>query len=848
MAEGTGSRSDARNIEARIARVLSDSVVRPSVGGRPPVPPAYIRRHLCEHAAAGASLNADVLPPQLLPFIDINQFREQAAEAPQATPPAPGSAETPAPARRASWSALLALVRRVSYAWDWDHPHQNAAALQFWAAADQLHLPELEEISSWRVLWAKSPGPSEIIGRQASVVTCLAAGTLPAGDGVAVTGSRDGTLGIWNLETGTVITAPTQGGAMKSVVIVRRPGGLLHAVSGSSDGTLTLWDGLGGRSREPVRLLRHLGGAGVTAMATASWDGHPVVLLGRHDGSLRIWDLDADNLGRWATGDGDPVTGIATAALSDGRIVAVTVRIDGTLQLWDLAGRGAAPRQITRPLPGHEQAIRAVATATLPYGTAIAVTGSDDGSVRMWDLESPGLIGDPLVAHQGQAVTAVATCTVLDQVFAVTAGRDHRLQAWTLPEGALAGEPMEGHSQEITALAAVSMPGERAVAVSAAADHSLRVWELGPVRAREPQQAAGGSAATTGARLSPGPAVAQAGSWGNLQVWDLSDGRQLGEGAQPDFRNVIAVAAGTWPDGRGIVVTRCGQRPVSPAGLVPEHRDADRVSPAAICLLDEEQMVVTSDTEGALWFWDLADGRPMRAPVPGHAGGITALAIARMDGKTVLVSGGSDRALRTWDLTEVLTSRNAPAARARGPLRGRPLLREHGSPSHEGAVAAMAVCAWHGSHLAVSGCNTTVQVWDLASHQAFGPPIELLTHPVTAIAAAEVNGRLLGVVGSEEDGAVQVWDLEHGRSLGTLRGHGQPVTAIATVATVAGPAVAFTASSDHTVRAWNVEEGTPMADAMPLSGIPRALSGFGHLAGPGVIVGGDDVLAALQLP
>jgi len=802
---------------------------------------------LCEHAAAGASLNADVLPPQLLPFIDINQFREQAAEAPQATPPRPGSAETPAPARPASWSALLALVRRVSHVWDWDHPYQNAAALQFWAAADQVRLSELEEISSWRVLWAKSPGPSEIIGRLASVVTCLAADTLPAGDGVAVTGSRDGTLGIWNLETGTVITAPTRGGAMKSVAIVHRPGELPYAVSGSSDGTLRLWEGLGGRSREPMRLAERLGGAGVTAMATASWDDHPVVLLGRQDGSLRIWDLDRDSLGGWSADDGDPVTGIATAKLSDGRIVAVTVRIDGTLQLWDLAGGAAAPRRVTRPLRGHDQAVRAVATATLPYGTTVAVTGSDDGSVRLWDLETPGLIGDPLVAHQGEAVTAVATCTVLGKAFAVTAGRDHRLQAWTLPEGALAGEPMVGHSLELTALAAVSLPGDRAVAVSAGADHSLRVWDLGPVLVREPRPAAGRSAAAAGGRLPPGPAVASAGSWGNLQIWNLSDGRQLGEGLQPDLRNVTAVAAGTWPDGGGIVVTRCGQRSIPRSGLVPERRDTGRTSPTAICLVDKEEMAVTSDSEGALWFWDLAEGRLMGAPVSGHAGGITALATARMDGKTVLVSGGSDRTLRTWDLTGLLTSRNTPAVQAHGSLRGRPLLRDDGLPSHDGPVAAMAVSAWNGGHLAVSGCNTTVQVWDLLGHQAVGAPIELLTHSVTAIAAADVKGQFIGVVGSEEDGALRVWDLEKGRSLGILRGHRQPVTAIAIVATVDGPTVAFTASSDLTVRAWSIEEGRPIGDAMPLSGIPRALSGFGHLASPGLIVGGDDVLAALQL-
>jgi len=847
MLEDTGPGADSRSIEARIARVLSDSVIRPPVGGAPPVPPAYIRRHLCEHASAGACLNADVIPLQLLPFLDVNRFREQAAEAAQG-PPHAAAADTP-PESLVSWSALLALVRRVSHVWDWEHPYQNAAALQFWAAAGQMRLPLLEEMGSWRVLWAKSPGPSEIIGRPKSVVVCVAAGVLPAGGGVAVTGGRDGTLCIWNLASGTTIQMPTRGGAIRAIAIVNRPDELPYAVSGSSDGALRLWDGLGGTSSEPVLIAEHLGGAGVTAMAAVLYDRHPVVLFGRQDGSLRVWDLERDSLANWSASHEDPATGIATATQADGQRVAVTVRLDGTLQMWELPAYGTTPRAITRAIRGHSEAVRAVATATLPGGQAIAVTGSDDGSVRLWDLEHGVPIGNPLIGHRGKAVTAVSTWTLPDRQYAISAGRDHSLQAWTLPEGDPAGELLEGHSLDVTAVAAIALPGGRAIAVSAGEDYSLRTWDLTQILVKEPRPRSSARSAVPGANQSSSrsPALVPAVRSGDVQIWDLHDGQQLDEVFQPDVRAVISIATGSLPDGRRIVITGCEHQ----AELHHEPRQAGLLAGRRTSIVatvpDDGVFAVTGGNDGFLRFWDLVEHRLIGKPLAGHSGSVTALATLRLADKIILVSAGTDRTVRTWNITRLVDAASGPEPVDLGDLTGRPLLREDGSVSHDGPIAALAAVEWNSAPIVVSGSNTAVQVWDLTDHKPLGGPIELLTHPVTAIAAADIKGRLRGIIGSEGDGAVHVWDLERGRTDFTLLGHQRPVTAIAIAASPGGAVIAFTASSDHTVRAWDIQGGRPVGDALPLPGIPRAVAGFDNPDGPSVVVGGNDVLAALQL-
>jgi WD40 repeat protein len=53
-----------------------------------------------------------------------------------------------------------------------------------------------------------------------------------------------------------------------------------------------------------------------------------------------------------------------------------------------------------------------------------------------------------------------------------------------------------------------------------------------------------------------------------------------------------------------------------------------------------------------------------------------------------------------------------------------------------------------------------------------------------------------------------VWDLETGRTLRTLEGHSDSVSA---VAVAPNSRRAVSASSDHTVRVWDLETGRPLA-------------------------------------
>jgi WD40 repeat protein len=98
---------------------------------------------------------------------------------------------------------------------------------------------------AWKPVWATGtnlsrPARNTITGHTGvNAVAC----TLLDGRPIAVTGSRDGTVRIWDVATGRQIgnALPSRAGAVNAVattVLDGRP----VAVTGSSDGTVRIWD------------------------------------------------------------------------------------------------------------------------------------------------------------------------------------------------------------------------------------------------------------------------------------------------------------------------------------------------------------------------------------------------------------------------------------------------------------------------------------------------------------------------------------------------------------------------------------------------------------------------------
>jgi serine/threonine protein kinase len=179
-----------------------------------------------------------------------------------------------------------------------------------------------------------------------------------------------------------------------------------------------------------------------------------------------------------------------------------------------------------------------------------------------------------------------------------------------------------------------------------------------------------------------------------------------------------------------------------------------------------------------------------RTIVSGDTHGVEAVASAQLDGRPVIVSGG-DSVIRVWDL-------------ATGEPIGQPLT------GHTDSVIDLATTELEGRPVIVSGSfDEPVRVWDLATGRAIGRPLTGHDRPVYAVTTTQLDDRPVVISGGFDD-TVRVWDLASGSPIGRpLTGHTNGVLALATAA-LDGRPVIVSGSIDGTVGMWDLASGDPL--------------------------------------
>ena len=177
------------------------------------------------------------------------------------------------------------------------------------------------------------------------------------------------------------------------------PDGTPVIISGGEDGMVRVWRTADGTPvGEP--LTGHTGP--VTAVAAGALpDGTPVIISGGHDHTVRVWRMaDGSPVGEPLTGHYGGVTAVAAGALPDGTPVIISGGggsgiYDDTVRVW----RTADGTPVGEPLTSHRGPVRAVAAGALPDGTPVIISGSWDRTVRVWRTADGTPLGDPLTGH-----------------------------------------------------------------------------------------------------------------------------------------------------------------------------------------------------------------------------------------------------------------------------------------------------------------------------------------------------------------------------------------------------------------------------------------------------------------
>jgi len=198
-----------------------------------------------------------------------------------------------------------------------------------------------------------------------------------ADNSLVFSGSFDGSIALWELESGNVIHSMEAGQITGARFLTDES----RAVTADQDGNLIIWNLETG---EAERTIQHLE-APLRGGVVVAPDGNTVIAAD-DNGNLIVWDISSpiDQPQLLFRGHDNRVTSLAINPAGN---QVTTVSFDYTVIVWDLLGRDAEIQRFT----DHSQSVYAAVAS--PDGTQIA-SGAADGRLIIWNAESGDILHD----------------------------------------------------------------------------------------------------------------------------------------------------------------------------------------------------------------------------------------------------------------------------------------------------------------------------------------------------------------------------------------------------------------------------------------------------------------------
>jgi WD40 repeat protein/tRNA A-37 threonylcarbamoyl transferase component Bud32 len=581
-----------------------------------------------------------------------------------------------------------------------------------------------------------------------------------------ISGSRDGTVRVWNAETRELVRILNKHEGSVLCVAISPDG--QHVVSGGGDHSssrkfaeLKVWD------VETGEEVHKLVGHSQHLLSVAFSPDSNRIVSGSYDRTVKVWNAKTGETIFTLEGHSGGVSSVAFS--HDGkRIVSGSIGVNRTVKVWD-AEKGHEILELVDHTAGL------VHSVTFNRDGQQVVSGHSDGVLKVWDLAT----GKVILNFKGHTGVVRSVAFNPSGKHLVSGSKDGTLKVWD----AESGEEIlafRGHTGEVSSVA-FSPDGRHLV--SGSGDKTVRVWDAEQGQSILTLQ--GHSAQVRDVAFSPDNQLVISGSFdGTVKVWNSETGRET-RTLEGYAGRVITVAFS--PDGKRIVSG--SEDKMLRVWHVENDREpltleGHKAKVSSVAFGPNGNRLVSGGGDKTVRVWDAESGRETLT-LKGHTDDVKSVAFSP-DGQRI-VSGSGDKTVKVWD------AENGQVI--------------HTLIGHMDLVFGVAYS--HDGERIVSGSgDKTVRVWDAENGQAL-LTLRGHTERVRSVVFSPDGKR---IVSGSGDRTLKVWDAEKGQEVLTLKGHLSGVNSLAFSSD--GQRI-VSGSTDQTLKVWDARSGLWPADKNP---------------------------------
>lgn len=594
-------------------------------------------------------------------------------------------------------------------------------------------------------------------------------------------GSKDGTVRIWDMRTGEEAMVPLRGDDGSVWAIVFSPNGRT-IFSGTESGVVCIWYLLAGHATSQ-RLTGHA--AAVLSVAYSS-DGSLLASASR-DTTLRLWRRETGDLRAVLRGHTGAVNTVAFSP--DGQTLA-SGSDDGSILLW----HSATGNQLRQALHVDFGSIRCICFS--PDGKTIA--GGSSHGVRLWKSAT----GKKVMTLRGCSapVLSIRFSADGDSMVAVDG---KQVCIWTMPRFAAKATSVVLSGYTDTVLAASLSPDDLYIA-SAGDNCSIQIWNAGSDESAASSKSTKSMGSvkgqhvclwtghkhlfnasnTTGstALLLDGVFTASASEDGTIRIWNAGISKPavlpLTEHAGI-VTTVAASAAGAFIVSGSVDRTvRVWDTRTGATKLPPLSGHTSAVS--SVTVSSDGRLIASGSQSGTVKLWNAQTGAPFGEPNELKSA-VTAVSFS--PNAQWLASGSGDEVC-IWDVGERQTL-------VLGPLvcSGRSVYTVSFSPTGK---------------LIAAGCDDGIDLWDLET----GQPVHDRFKDMSSAMSIACSPDEQHIVSCGREDLAYVCRIDTGQRVFNLVGHADSLTS---VAYSPDGRIIGTGSLDCTVRLWSAATGLAIA-------------------------------------